>query len=80
MDKRYEELGPHTLFLRDDYRASFESIVKNLTLPENPSLYIHAPARIDPSMAPPNQDTLIAIVPVGHLGANDQQDWGAIRD
>lgn len=80
VDKRYEALGPHTLFLTDDYRANFQSIVKDLTLPHNPSMYIHAPARLDPSMAPPGQDTLIAIVPVGHLDTNGEQDWGAIRD
>ncbi len=80
VDKRYEALVPHTLFLADDYRANFQSIVKDLTLPHNPSLYIHAPARLDPSMAPPGEDTLIAIVPVGHLSTNGDQDWGAIRD
>jgi phytoene dehydrogenase-like protein len=31
-------------------------------------------------MAPPGEDTLIAIVPVGHLSANGEQDWAAIRD
>ncbi len=80
VDKRYDALGPHTLFLADDYRANFQSIVKDLTLPQNPNLYIHSPARLDPSMAPPGQDTLIAIVPVGHLSANGEQDWGVIRD
>jgi len=30
-------------------------------------------------MAPPGQDTLIAIVPVGHLCENGRQDWNALR-
>ena len=80
MDKPYETLPPHTLFLADDYRENFDSIIRDLGLPANPSLYIHAPARLDPSMAPSGQDTLIAIVPVGHMSANGEQDWGAIRD
>ena len=80
VDKRYEALGPHTLFLADDYRANFQSLVKDLTLPQNPSLYIHAPARLDPSMAPLDQDTLIAIVPVGHLSPNGEQDWKVIQE
>ena len=58
-------LGPHTLFLADDYRENFRAIVRDLSLPANPSLYVHAPARLDPSMAPPGQDTLTAIVPSG---------------
>jgi len=80
VDRPYETLPPHTLFLADDYRENFDSIIQDLGLPANPSLYIHAPARLDPSMAPSGQDTLIAIVPVGHMSANGEQDWAAIRD
>jgi phytoene desaturase len=91
LDKKYETLGPHTLFLADDYRENFKSIIRDLDLPANPSLYIHAPARLDPAMSPHGQDTLIAIVPVGHMSENGEQakhaaerqcgqDWGALRD
>lgn len=80
LDKTYETLGPHTLFLADDYRENFEPIIRDLGLPANPSLYVHAPARLDPSMSPPGQDTLIAIVPVGHMSENGEQDWGEIQD
>lgn len=80
VDKTFEELNPHTLFLADDYRANFDSLITDLDLPANPSLYIHAPARIDPSMAPSGQDTLTAIVPVGHMSENGNQDWAAMRD
>jgi phytoene desaturase len=80
VDKSYEQLSSHTLFLADDYRQSFESIVRDLDLPANPCLYVHAPARLDPSMAPKGQDTLIAIVPVGHISENGSQNWVKIRD
>ncbi len=80
VDKTFEALGPHTLFLADDYRENFESIDRDLDLPANPSLYVHAPARLDPSMAPAGQDTLTAMVPVGHLSENGGQNWGELRD
>jgi phytoene desaturase len=80
LDKPYTALGPHTLFLADDYRANFDSIIKELGLPANPSIYIHAPPRLDPSMAPAGEDTLIAVVPVGHLSEKGYQDWDAITD
>jgi phytoene desaturase len=80
VDKPYDALPPHTLFLADDYRENFDSIIRDLDLPANPSLYIHAPARLDSTMAPQGQDTLIAIVPVGHMSANGNQDWAAIRN
>jgi phytoene desaturase len=80
MDKAFPALGPHTLFLASDYRENFDSIIRDLNLPANPSLYIHAPARLDPAMAPQGQDTLIAIVPVGHMSENGNQDWAKLRD
>ena len=80
IDKQYPELEPHTLFLADDYAANFDSIIDKLTVPDTPSLYIHAPARLDPTMAPPGEDTLIGIVPVGHMDETGEQDWVRIRD
>lgn len=80
LDKKYESLPPHTLFLAQDYRENFKSIIDDLGLPDNPSIYVHAPARLDPSMAPQGEDTVIAIVPVGHMSENGDQDWAKIRD
>ena len=78
--KRYEALGPHTLFLADDYRGNFECIGRGPGMPENASLYVHAPARLDASMAPADEDTLIAIIPVGHMSANGDPDWTGMRE
>lgn len=80
VDKTYSSLAPHTLFLADDYRGNFDSIIDDLALPQDPSLYIHVPTRLDPSLAPAEQDSIIAIVPVGHLDDNGEQDWRVIRD
>lgn len=80
VDQIYPQLPPHTLFLADDYRENFISITRDFTLPVNPSLYIHAPVRLDPSMAPPGSDSIIAIVPVGHIDDQREQPWGEIRD
>jgi phytoene desaturase len=80
VDRPYQSLPAHTLFLADDYYRNFETIIQELGLPENPSLYVHAPTRLDPSLAPPGEDTLIAIVPVGHLDDRQEQDWEDLRD
>jgi phytoene desaturase len=79
LDKTYPSLPPHTLFLSDDYRGNFDSIIDQLTIPRDPSLYIHMPTRLDPTLAPPGQDSMIAIVPVGHLSGNGDQDWPELR-
>ncbi len=79
VDKVYPQLGTHNIFLGADYRASFERIFKDNTLPEEPSFYIHAPTRVDPSAAPAGADTLMALVPSGHLDDAHPQDWEALQ-
>jgi phytoene desaturase len=80
LDRPFDALPPHTLFLPDDYRATFDSIVRHHDLPANPSVYLHAPARLDPDVAPPGRDSVTAIVPVGHLRDDGTQDWDVLRD
>jgi phytoene desaturase len=80
VDKTYEALGAHTLFLADDYRHNFDTIMRDFSLSTNPSIYIHAPARLDPAMAPSDEDTLTAIIPVGHLSEDRKQNWDDLRD
>ena len=78
VDKTYPQIAHHNVFLGGDYKASFDQIFKDHTLPEVPSFYVHAPARTDPSAAPHGQDTLFVLVPVGHLDARSAQDWQAL--
>jgi phytoene desaturase len=80
VSRQYPSLPAHTLFLADDFRENFDSIIHDLGLPDNPSLYVHAPRQLDRSMAPAGEETLIAIVPVGHLRAEGSQDWVAMRN
>jgi phytoene desaturase (3,4-didehydrolycopene-forming) len=80
LNKPVADLAPHTLFLAEDYQQNFKSITRDLALPSNPCLYLHAPSRLDPAMSPPGQDTLVAVVPVGHLSEVKPQDWESIRD
>jgi phytoene desaturase len=79
VDTVYPQLGTHNVFLAGDYRASFDRIFRDHLLPEEPSFYVHAPARTDPSAAPVGQDTLMVLVPAGHLDAGITQDWDALQ-
>lgn len=79
VDKTYPQLGHHNVFLAGDYRASFDRIFEDYTLPDEPSFYVHAPARTDPAAAPAGQDTLMVLVPVGHLHDSQPQDWAALQ-
>jgi phytoene desaturase len=79
VDRIYPQMNFHNVFLSGDYRASFDRIFHDHSLPEEPSFYVHAPARIDPSVAPSGQDTLFVLVPVGHLDDTQSQDWKALK-
>ncbi len=78
VDKPYAQIAHHNVFLGGNYKASFDQIFENHTLPDVPSFYVHAPARTDASAAPEGQDTLYVLVPVGHLDARNEQDWDAL--
>ncbi|MCS6908245.1 MAG: FAD-dependent oxidoreductase, partial [Anaerolineales bacterium] len=75
VDKPYPQIALHNVFLSGDYKSSFERIFKDHTLPDAPSFYVHAPVRVDPSAAPPGQETLFILVPVGHLDEERPQNW-----
>jgi phytoene desaturase len=78
--ERSDQLLHHNVFLASNqYRASFDSIFQDLTLPEEPSFYVCAPTRTDPSFAPETGDSLMALVPVGHLNEQSPQDWAALE-
>ncbi len=79
VDKVYPQLGTHNVFLADDYRTSFDRIFNDHLLPDEPSFYVHAPARTDPSASPAGQDTLMVLVPAGHLDAGIAQDWNELQ-
>jgi phytoene desaturase len=77
---RSPELLHHNVFLADDeYRASFETIFHDLSLPQTPSFYVNAPTRTDASFAPSDGDALMVLVPVGHINEAMPQDWAGLR-
>jgi phytoene desaturase len=80
MDQQYPQLNPHNLFMASEGPDGFDPIFNDLTVPDNPNFYVNAPVRMDESLAPPGQDTLVVAVPVGHLDNNGEQDWGALQE
>jgi phytoene desaturase len=64
--RRYPGLLHHNVVFGRDYRGSFEDIFERQRVPEDPSFYVNAPARTDPSLAPPGKEALYILVPVPH--------------
>jgi phytoene desaturase len=80
LDKKYPQLAHHNVFLNDGFRTGLKVIFKDKSADANPSFYVHAPARTDPSAAPDNHDTLSVIVGIGHLDETKDQDWNHYRE
>lgn len=80
VDKQYPQLGPHNLFFAENHRQSFAPIFEDCAIPEDPHFYVYAPTRVDPSLAPDGQDTLVVAIPVGGVDGSISQDWTAIRE
>ena len=68
------QLQHHTVCFGPRYRALIDEIFTGQSLPEDFSLYLHAPCVTDPSLAPPGCSSHYVLAPVPHLG-NAPIDW-----
>lgn len=71
--KQYPQLKHHTLILSHRYRELIRDIFDKKILPDDFSMYLHAPTKSDPSLAPEGSESLYVLIPV----ANNQSgiDW-----
>jgi phytoene desaturase (3,4-didehydrolycopene-forming) len=67
LSQQIPELKTHNIFLADEYRESFDSIFDRQSIPREPSFYVNVPSRIDPTAAPEGKDSVVVLIPVGHL-------------
>lgn len=70
----YPGLEHHTVCFGARYRELIQEIFKGDVLPDDFSLYLHAPCVTDPSLAPPGCGAHYVLAPVPHLG-NADIDW-----
>lgn len=69
-------LEHHVILFGPRYRELIREIFRGPDLPQDFSLYLHAPSKTDPSLAPPGQSAYYVLAPVPHLGAADI-DWAS---
>jgi phytoene desaturase len=68
-DRTYrEQIAHHTVLFGPRYRELLQDIFHGDSLPDDFSLYLHAPTVTDPSLAPPGCDSFYVLSPVPHLG------------
>jgi phytoene desaturase len=73
IEGRYPDVAHHTIHISKDYARNLREIEEDKVLPEDPSVYIHNPSLLDPSLAPTGMSSLYVLVP--HL--SPQTPWDA---
>jgi phytoene dehydrogenase-like protein len=64
VDKQYKSLLHHNLLFSNDWQKNFAQLFDKPVLPDDPSLYVCAPSKTDPSVAPKGKDNLFVLVPL----------------
>jgi phytoene desaturase len=77
-DRTYPDLVHHTIVLGERYKELLEDIFQKKILADDFSLYLHAPTRSDPSLAPPGCECFYVLSPVPNLGGD--VDWNAVKE
>jgi phytoene desaturase len=74
LKRHHPELKHHMVLFGPHYRELIRDIFSGSRLPDDFSLYLHAPTVTDPSLAPPGAGSFYVLSPVPHLGHADI-DW-----
>jgi phytoene desaturase len=70
---QYPDVKHHTIVLGPRYRGLLDDIFRRRVLADDFSLYLHAPTRTDPSLAPPGHEAFYVLSPVPNNRAGI--DW-----
>lgn len=73
LDRQYPQLRHHTIIMAKRYQGLIRDIFDGRGLPDDFSLYLHAPSKSDPTLAPAGGESLYVLSPVPHLGRGI--DW-----
>jgi phytoene desaturase len=75
-NKQWDNLAHHNVIFAARYKELLKDIFKNPKgeLPADFSLYLHAPSKTDPSVAPAGKHAFYVLSPVPHLGKLEL-DW-----
>lgn len=83
LDRVYPQLAHHNFFYSTDLHAHFRRVFRDGELPDDPTLYVVAPTRTDPSQAPPGCDNikiLPHIPPLSHSQPKTREDYIALKE
>lgn len=67
--RKLSGLAHHTVYFSADYKAEFAQLFDERRFPEDPTVYVSAPSRSDPSVAPAEGETLFIMANAPARGA-----------
>ncbi len=76
LKRQHPDMKHHIVMFGPRYRELIGEIFGSASLPDDFSLYLHAPSVTDPSLAPPGCSAYYVLSPVPHMG-HANIDWAA---
>jgi phytoene desaturase len=72
---KVDNLGHHTIFLPDNYRAGFDDLFKHHRIPQQLPFYISVPSESDASLAPAGDSAMFVLAPTPLLSQMPNINW-----
>ncbi|MDF1824656.1 MAG: phytoene desaturase family protein [Verrucomicrobiales bacterium] len=82
-DRIYEQLAHHNFFYSKDQNKHFDTVFQKGELPEDPTIYLVAPTRTDPTKAPEGHDNikiLPHIPPINPDKPHTHEEYMALKE
>lgn len=70
----YPQLAHHTKFMPDDYGDELRAMFESRSIPDDPCIYVCAPTRTDPTLAPEGCEQIFILVSAPSIQGNSI-DW-----
>ncbi|MFO7941641.1 MAG: diapolycopene oxygenase, partial [Bacillota bacterium] len=68
VSREYPQLAHHNFFFSDDPVTHFRSVFEDYSLPQDPTIYLVATTRTDPTTAPSGHENIKILPHIPHLG------------
>lgn len=81
-NREYTQLAHHNFFFSNDPQKHFADVFHRKVLPEDPTLYVVAPARTDPTQAPPGCENIKVLPHIPHLQDRPftKEEYASLRE
>ncbi len=83
LDRVYPQLAHHNFFYSNNLHEHFRRVFRDKKLPDDPTIYVVAPTRSDPSQAPPGCDNIKILPHIPSIDVNNsytREDYIAFKE